>query len=65
MYLGSTRELNIIDLGLRVHTFTLEFDTKGSVTYAKRIKQCEVKTQTLKPSERLKTKTRVGDLAQR
>lgn len=44
MYLGTTRELNIIDLGLRVHTFTLDFDTKGSVTYAKRIKQCEVKT---------------------
>lgn len=44
MYLGTTRELNIIDLGLRVHTFTLDFDTKGSVTYPKRIKQCEVKT---------------------
>lgn len=44
MYLGTIWELNIIDLGLRVHTFTLDFDTKGSVTYAKRIKQCEVKT---------------------
>lgn len=35
MYLGTIYELNIIDFGLRVHTFTLDFDTKDSVTYVK------------------------------
>lgn len=32
MYLGTIWELNIIDFELRVHTFTLDIDTKASVT---------------------------------
>lgn len=44
MHLDTIWELNVIDLELQVHAFTLVIDTRTSVTYAKGIKHFEVKT---------------------